>query len=139
MALVFTQRADMWLARVMLGLVLSAVLALAGLYYYGPPEYTRVGYAPAQPVAFSHEQHSGRLGLSCLYCHTGAEESPHARIPSTQTCMNCHQTAKKDSPKLAPIRDSFASGRPMRWIRVHKLPDYAYFTYGFRVCAPVAN
>ena len=112
MSLIFTQRADVWLGRVVVGMILSTVLALAGLYYYGPPEYTRVGYAPIQPVPFSHEQHAGQLGMSCLYCHTGVEESSVAKIPPTQTCMNCHQAIKADSPQLAAVRVSWSSGEP---------------------------
>jgi hypothetical protein len=131
--LVFTPRADAWLARVLVGTGLMAVLAVAGLYYYGPPEYTRVGYAPAQPVAYSHELHVGRLGLSCLYCHTGVEDTPHARIPATQTCMNCHQAIKPDSPKLEALRVSWASGDPVPWVRVHRTPDYVFFNHAVHV------
>jgi len=131
--LFFTPRADVWLGRVVFGAVLSALLALAGLYYYGPPEYTRVGYAPAQPVNFSHEQHAGRLGMSCLYCHTCAEESPTAKIPPTQTCMECHEMIKPDSPQLAAVRASWTSGKPIAWVRVHVAPDYVYFNHAVHV------
>ena len=110
--LIFTHQADSWLRRMAAGVVLSAVLGMAGLYYYGPPEYTRVGYAPTQPVPFSHEQHAGRLGMSCLYCHTGVEDSSVAKIPPTQTCMNCHQAIKSDSPQLEAVRVSWTSGDP---------------------------
>jgi hypothetical protein len=130
---VFTHRADVWLGRVLVGAVLTAGLALAGLYYYGPPEYTRVGYAPAQPVHFSHEQHAGRLGISCLYCHTGVEESSTAGIPPTQTCMACHQTIKPESPQLAVVRASWSSGEPVQWVRVHQTPDYVYFNHAVHV------
>jgi hypothetical protein len=133
LALVFTRRADDLLRRVLVGVVLSVGLALAGLYYYGPPQYTRVGYAPAQPVPFSHQQHSGRLGLSCLYCHTGVEESSAAKIPPTQTCMNCHQAIKPDSPQLALVRASFTTGAALRWVRVHQTPDYVYFNHAVHV------
>ncbi len=133
MPLIFTERADTWLIRAVAAAVLSAILALAGLYYYGPPEYTRVGYAPIQPVRFSHEQHAGQLGMSCLYCHTGAEESSVAKIPSTQTCMNCHQTIKPDSPLLEPVRVSWTSGDPIPWVRVHLTPDYVYFNHAVHV------
>ncbi len=133
MPLVFTHEADRRLRRLVIGVVLSAALGLAGLYYYGPPEYTRVGYAPKQPVPFSHEQHTGRLGISCLYCHTGVEESSVAKIPPTQTCMNCHQTIKPDSPQLAVVRESFASGKPVPWVRVHQVPDYVFFDHSAHV------
>jgi hypothetical protein len=108
-------------------------LGIAGLYYYAPPEYTRVGYAPKQPVAFSHEQHAGRLGMSCLYCHGNAEKSAHAGIPSTQICMNCHQAIKPDSPLLKEVRASWSSGKPIRWVRVHETPDYVYFNHSVHV------
>lgn len=133
MPLVFTQRADAWLRRIGVGAFASVVLGVAGLYYYAPPEYTRVGYAPTQPVPYSHELHAGRLGLSCLYCHTGAEESSVAKIPPTQVCMNCHQAIKADSPLLDAVRMSWQGGGPVRWERVHQTPDYVYFNHAVHV------
>jgi hypothetical protein len=113
------------------------ILLIAGIWYYGSPEYTDVGYRPHQPVAYSHKLHVGDLGLDCRYCHASVEVSPVANVPPTKTCMNCHATVKRDSPLLEPIRESVASGRPMRWIRVHKLPDYAYFEHRSHVAAGV--
>jgi hypothetical protein len=117
----------------MVGLLLAAVMGLVTLYYYAPQQYTRVGYAPIQPVAFSHAQHAGQLGLSCLYCHTGVEESSVAKIPPSQTCMNCHQAIKADSPKLAAVKASFESGKPIPWIRVYRTPDYVFFNHAVHV------
>src|SRR5208283_1728872 len=77
--LTYSHRFDYWFRCAMVGAFAAAILALVGLYYYGPQQYTRVGYAPVQPVPFSHAQHAGQLGLSCLYCHTGVEESPVAK------------------------------------------------------------
>ena len=133
MPLTFTHSFDFWFRRAMVGAFAAAILALVGLYYYGPQQYTRVGYAPVQPVPFSHAQHAGQLGLSCLYCHTGVEESSVAKIPSTQTCMNCHQTIKADSPKIALVKASFETGKPIPWIRVHKTPDYVFFNHSAHV------
>jgi hypothetical protein len=130
---VFTKQADVWLGRIAVAVLLLAGLGMAGLYYYGPPEYTRVGYAPVQPVAFSHAQHAGQLGISCLYCHSSVEESPHANIPATQACINCHQHIKADSPKLALVQASWKSGDPIPWVRVHKTPDYVYFNHAVHV------
>ena len=113
------------------------VLAVAGVWYFFSPWYTDVGYRPAQPVPYSHKLHVGELGLDCRYCHASVEISNVANIPPTQTCMNCHQVVKRDSALLAPIRDSAQSGRPMRWIRVHDLPDYAYFTHRMHVAAGI--
>lgn len=116
---------------------LVPTLAVAGVWYFFSPSYTDVGYQPVQPVAYSHKLHVGELGLDCRYCHASVESSPVANVPPTQTCMNCHQTVKRDSPALAPIRDSMQNGRPMRWIRVHKLPEYAYFTHSMHVTAGI--
>ncbi len=96
-----------------------------------------MGYQPVQPVPYSHKLHVGELGLDCRYCHASVEMSAVANVPPTQVCMNCHRLVKKDSEKLALIRDSAASGRPMHWIRVHELPDYAYFNHRPHVAAGV--
>lgn len=133
LAQVFPKRADVWLGRAAVAAVLLGVYAVAGTYYYGPPEYTRVGYAPVQPVAFSHAQHVGQLGMSCLYCHTHVEASPHSNVPTTQTCMNCHQQIKANSPLLAAVRESWASNDPIPWVRVHKVPDYVQFNHATHV------
>lgn len=133
LALVFSKRSDLWLGRAAVGLILASGLGVAGAYYYGPPQYTRVGYAPSQPVAFSHAQHVGQLGMSCLYCHTNVEESPFSNVPSTQTCMNCHAQIKANSPKLAAVRESWAGGDPVPWERVHKVPDYVQYNHSVHV------
>lgn len=130
-----------WTNRIplILGLAGPAVglLAVLGVWYYGSPEYTDVGYAPTQPVAYSHKLHVGELGMDCRYCHASVETSPVATVPPTSVCMKCHEIIKRDSEKLAPIRESMTSGRPMRWVRVHNLPDYAYFNHSAHVHAGV--
>ena len=133
MPLTYSHRFEYWFRCARGGAVAAAILALVGLYYYGPQQYTRVGYAPVQPVAFSHAQHAGQLGLSCLYCHTGVEESSVAKVPATQTCMNCHRAIKTESPKLELVRASMETGRPVPWIRVHKLPDFVFFNHAAHV------
>jgi hypothetical protein len=132
-ALTFTHGFDYWFRRAMIGAFIAAILAVVGVYYYAPQAYTRVGYAPTQPVPFSHAQHAGQLGLSCLYCHTGVEESSVASLPPTRTCMNCHQAIKADSPKLELVKASFETGKPIPWIRVHKTPDYVFFNHAVHV------
>lgn len=123
----------------MLGLAAPAlgILAVGAVWYYASPRYTDVGYAPKQPVPYSHALHVGQLGMDCRYCHASVEVAPVASIPPTKTCMNCHTLVKRDSEKLAPIRDSLASGRRMRWVRVHDLPDYAYFNHSMHLRAGV--
>jgi hypothetical protein len=120
-----------------IGAPLLLVTVVAAVWYWFSPRYIEVGYAPRQPVPFSHKLHAGNLGMDCRYCHNTVERSGHAAIPPTQTCMNCHHLVLKDSPKLAPIRASHASGRPVKWVRVHMLPDYAYFDHSVHLAAGV--
>jgi hypothetical protein len=86
-----------------------------------------------QPVQFSHKHHSGDDGIDCRYCHTSVETSSSAGMPSTQTCMNCHSQIWADSPYLEPVRESWRTGQPIEWTRVHDLPDYAYFNHSIHV------
>jgi len=122
---------------VLLGAILTLVIIVGLVWYYASPWYTDVGYRPVQPVPYSHKLHAGDLGLDCRFCHTGVETSPVAGIPPTQTCMNCHNMIKTDSDKLAPIRDSYKNETHLRWIRVHKLPDYVYFDHSAHITAGV--
>ncbi|MBI1386972.1 MAG: cytochrome C [bacterium] len=103
------------------------------LYYGGSPYNTDIGYAPQQPVPYSHEIHAGQLGMDCRYCHNTVDQTAHASIPPTQTCMNCHKMIRPDSDKLLPVRDSFATGMPIEWVRVHDLPDFVYFNHSAHV------
>ena len=86
-----------------------------------------------QPVQFSHKHHSGDDGIDCRYCHTTVENSSTAGMPSTKTCMNCHSQIWADSPYLEPVRESWRTGKPIEWNRVHDLPDYVYFNHGIHV------
>ena len=113
------------------GLVVTALTL--GVWYYFTPKYTRVGYMPTQPVPFQHVLHVQQLGLDCRYCHSFVEVSSHSNVPTSQTCMNCHTAIKSNSPKLQPIRDSYASGKPVEWVRIHRVPDYAYFNHSAHV------
>jgi len=117
------------------GLVLSIVggLVTMAVWYYFTPKYSRVGYQPVQPVAFQHDLHVKQLGLDCRYCHSYVEVSSHSNVPTTQTCMNCHRDIQKDNPKLKPIRDSWATGQPVAWVKIHNVPDYAYFNHSAHV------
>ncbi len=109
-------------------------LYIVVLYAYGnTPRTTDVGYAPKQPVAYSHALHVNELGIDCLYCHNTVDKTGHAAIPPTQTCMNCHTNIRAQSEKLLPIREAHASGLPVEWVKVHDLPDYAYFNHSAHV------
>jgi len=110
----------------------------AGIWYYFTPKYTRVGYQPSQPVPFSHALHVGQLGMDCRYCHSNVEVSSHSNVPSTQTCMNCHAHVKAESPKLQVVRDSYEKGTPIPWVKIHQVPDYAYFNHAVHVARGVS-
>jgi hypothetical protein len=131
--MIFQPRADQRFRQVVVVGALASGLLLAAMYLALRPQFTRVGYTPEQPVPFSHELHVGGLGMSCIYCHSNVERSPHATVPDTQTCMNCHQTIKATSPWLSPVRESFAKGTPIEWKRVHRVPDYVYFNHAQHV------
>ena len=122
-----------------------ARLALAALLL-GPVLLLAVGGAVArsgtvtgqgrfvdQPVSFSHQHHAGELGIDCRYCHTGVETGARAVVPPTHTCMTCHSQLWTQAAMLAPVRDSLASGRPIAWRRVNRLPDYVYFDHHVHV------
>jgi Cytochrome c7 and related cytochrome c/Class III cytochrome C family len=86
-----------------------------------------------QPVQFSHKHHVGDDGIDCRYCHTSVDKSSFAGIPPVQTCMTCHSQIWTDSPQLEPIRESFRTGRPIRWARVHDLPDFVFFNHSIHL------
>ena len=144
----------------MIGLFAGASV-LGGLvfffWYYGSPRYTDVGYKPDQPIKYSHKFHVQSLGLDCRYCHSFVEVSHEANVPSTNTCINCHEHIEKESYNLTilknsaqdpyedlngdgfwsedePFRDvngngNWDSGEPINWVKIHMLPDYAYFNH----------
>ena len=119
------------------GGLVATVAAVGGIWYWFSPKFTDAGYRPIQPVPYSHRLHVGEMGLDCRYCHASVEVSPVANVPPTAVCMNCHKLVKRDSPLLEPIRSSAASGHPMQWVRVHKLPDYVYFNHKVHIAAGV--
>lgn len=124
--------------KIVLAAALVAVLVMIGaLGYYGSPEFTEVGYCPAQPIPYSHSLHAGDLVMDCRYCHWAVEFSDHANVPSTQTCMNCHQLILTSSERLMRLKESWSTDMPLRWVRVHKLPDYTYFEHAAHLAAGV--
>jgi hypothetical protein len=97
------------------------------------PYVTQVDVIQPQPVEFSHEHHVRGLGIDCRYCHTSVETSSFAGVPPTYTCMSCHSQIWNDSPMLEPVRASLREGKPLKWTRVHDLPDFVYFDHSIHV------
>jgi menaquinone reductase, multiheme cytochrome c subunit len=108
--------------------ILPIYLAVV-LVYGANPTTLNVGYAPEQPVPYSHALHAGKLGIDCRYCHSTVERAAMAALPPTDLCMNCHKGIFADSAKLAEIRHSYETGEPVRWLKIHDLPDYVYFNH----------
>jgi len=118
---------------VIAGLLLVGSAVMAGVWYYMTPEYARVGYTPVQPVPFSHAIHVDQIGMDCRYCHSAVEKSWYSNVPAANTCMNCHNQVLKDDPRLALVRESAATGKPIPWVQVHKVPDFVYFNHSVHV------
>jgi hypothetical protein len=116
-----------------IGAGVVALYVVALLYYGIHPQAMDIGYAPEQPVPYSHALHAGELGIDCRYCHNTVESSAFASVPPTQTCMNCHALIRPESEKLVPVRESHATGMPVPWVRVHDLPDFVYFNHSAHV------
>jgi hypothetical protein len=114
--------------------ILVATLALSGLLLaVRAPYYTNQNHVRNQPIQFSHKHHVGDDGIDCRYCHSGVETSGTAGIPPTKTCMNCHSVLFTNSEYLEPVRASYRTNESIRWVKVHRLPDFVYFNHSIHV------
>jgi hypothetical protein len=120
---------------VVAGVLGASVFVL--FWFYFTPSNTQVGYTPNQPVPYSHRLHAGELGMDCRYCHSQIEQSHEAAVPPTQTCMGCHSIVHTESEKLAPVRESWETDESVAWIRVHQVPDHAFFNHSAHLSAGV--
>lgn len=135
---VFRPRANAIACGIAFGLMLTVVSALAAAAVIGRSSYwTGVGRVIEQPVPFSHKHHVAGLGIDCRYCHTSVETSSYAGMPATETCMNCHSQLYTSAALLEPVRRSWAANSPVRWQRVHNVPDFVYFNHSVHVSAGV--
>ena len=134
MAALFPQWSDTAI-RVVLCLLAGAVVTAVVLpmIYVRTPYNQKREFPVDQPVQFDHRHHVRDDGIDCRYCHTGAERGPYAGIPATEVCMGCHAQIWNRSPMLEPVRRSYFSGQPLRWNRVHDLPDFVYFDHSVHV------
>lgn len=113
------------------------VLLVTALTVFARTSNNRVGVPVPQPVDFSHALHAGSLGLDCRYCHSTVETSSFANIPSTETCMTCHSQIRVNAPQLAAVQESWDSGLPIEWNRVHDMPEFVYFDHSIHVAKGV--
>ncbi len=104
-----------------------------GLYSVGVQQ----GYAPKQPIAFSHKIHAGQYEIDCKYCHVGVMKGKSATIPSVNICMNCHNQIKSGTltgdSEIGKIVKAYETNKPIEWVRIHNLPDLAYFNHSQHV------
>lgn len=133
MSKIFPKSANALPLQILIFLGILGGIAAAGINYYATPKYTRVGYQPVQPVPFEHSLHAGQLGIDCRYCHASVEKSATSSIPAAQTCMNCHSMIKTQSPLLEVVRQSYQTGEPVPWVKIHAVPDYVYFNHSVHV------
>jgi len=115
-------------ALILVGSLIFLAILLARSSYV-----TRAQEFVEQPVQFSHLHHVKDDGIDCRYCHTSVETSSFAGIPPTKTCMNCHSQIWSQAPILEPVRASFREDHPVRWVRVHDLPDFVYFNHSIHI------
>ncbi|MCX7880396.1 MAG: cytochrome c family protein [Ignavibacteria bacterium] len=102
-------------------------------FFVSKPERDGVGYAPEQPINFSHKLHAGDMQIDCKYCHIGVEKGRFATIPSTNICMGCHSVARKDKPEIIRLSQMFMDNIPIKWKRIHRLGDFAYFNHSVHI------
>ena len=98
-------------------------------YFASRAERDGVGYTPDQPINYSHKLHAGTMKIDCQYCHVGVEKSRVASVPPVATCMNCHSVARKYKPEIIKLTHYYNEDKPLHWKRIHKVPDYAYFSH----------
>lgn len=118
--------------------VLLIALGIGLLYYFTQSASARgVGYNVPQPIPYSHQLHVQGLRIDCRYCHNYVEESGYANVPATETCMSCHSVIRTNSPNLVRVRESWATNTPIKWNKVHDLPDFVYFNHSIHVAKGV--
>lgn len=138
MAAIFTPRADLAAKLILLGAAAAGVGGFGWWWLWPRMDYARhVRWTVEQPVPFSHKHHVAGLGIDCRFCHTSVEVSSNAGMPPTYTCMTCHSQIWTSAAILAPVRDSLASGIPIKWQRITDLPDYVYFNHSIHIAKGV--
>jgi hypothetical protein len=137
-AQLFSPRANTTGCLVLIGLALVPALALAiHLLLMNSPYFTGEGNLPSQPIPFSHKHHVAEVGLDCRYCHFSVESSAIAGVPPSSICMSCHSQLWSRAVVLAPLRRSAATGSPLRWRQVNRLPGYVYFDHSVHIAKGV--
>jgi hypothetical protein len=134
MAAVFPRWSNTGCAVAIAAAILGGVAAVAAPMIYVRTDWnTSQTLTRIQPVEFDHRHHVQDDAIDCRFCHNTVDRSATAGMPSTAKCMGCHSQIWNDSPKLELVRASYFSGLPIRWRRVHNVPDFAYFNHASHV------
>lgn len=136
--IIFTKRLkNQWINKAIIpitGVYLTWVLVVGAIGLGRTP-----GYSPDQPVKFSHFIHAGQNQTECIYCHSYAPYSKSSGIPSDNVCMNCHllvrQGTRSGGFEIAKVTSAYENKQPIRWVKVHNLPDHVYFNHSQHVSA----
>lgn len=146
LVLIFVSLIDLIFTKLIRAKFIHIVVILVSVYVVGEIVYREAkelgrqqGYAPDQPVWFSHKIHATQNQINCLYCHSTAMNSKSAGIPGTAVCMNCHNVVKKGKitgeAEIAKVVESWNNKKPIEWVRVHNLPDHVWFSHAQHVNA----
>jgi hypothetical protein len=122
-------------SKIHLVLIVTILLVMAGSHLWQLDRNT--GYAPDQPIPFSHKIHAGDYKMECLYCHGSAEKGPHAAIPPMNVCIGCHSVVGLDKDNIKALNKLYNDGQTVQWQRVHRLPDHVYFSHKWHLRAGV--
>lgn len=134
MSQIFPPSANSLARATILGILVLVLLIIAAAYLYVRSSWwNNTDVFVEQPVQFSHDHHVAGLGIDCRYCHATVENSSFADIPPTHTCMSCHSQVWADAPILEPVRESYETGMPIEWNRVHDVGDFVYFDHSIHV------
>ncbi len=122
-------------SKIHLLVIIVILLGMAGSYIWQLDRNT--GYAPDQPIPFSHKIHAGDFKMDCLYCHGSAEKGPHAGIPPMNVCTGCHSVVALDKDNIKILNKMYNDGQTVQWQRIHRLPDHVYFSHKWHLRAGV--
>lgn len=136
--MLFPKWSNKVLPLLMLVATLFLVFTIFVFWFWFSPKNLEVGYSPKQPIAFSHKLHVGELGMDCRYCHYTVETSPHAAVPPTEVCMNCHTLVKTDSTEIRKLHYYHSNHLSIPWVNVHNLPEFSYFNHSRHIEAGVS-
>lgn len=137
--------------KTLVGFIILAFVAYAGKvsWYWMKDIGVYEGYMPEQPIKYSHKLHAGKNAIDCRYCHYNAYKGKVAGVPSANVCMNCHKYVQEGpqygKTEIAKIYNALdynpesqqygPNKKPIKWVRVHALPDHVYFNHSQHVVA----